>query len=192
MKVMSWSRGDQLFLEGVLWVLPAVVLLDVGVRLVGVLRGTSIESTGELPAALASPGEPVTGPVSGAVVVHDPSAAQYAWSLAPAVLLLVLAVVAARLLLGVVRALRTGDPFTTANARRLTALSALVLVGGVGLPFVAGLAHAAVLAPLLAPGARSLSFDIALWPALPGLFIAFLAEVFSRGARLREEVEGLV
>jgi hypothetical protein len=134
----------------------------------------------------------VTGPLSGTVLVQDPTATQYGWAAVPMVLLLVLAVVATRLLLGVARSLRTGDPFTTDNAGRLTTLAILVVVGGTFLPVFQSIGHDAVLDPLLADAPGGGTLDLQVWPVLTGMLVFFLAEVFRRGARLREDVEGLV
>ncbi|CAA9360050.1 MAG: hypothetical protein AVDCRST_MAG16-2981 [uncultured Frankineae bacterium] len=193
MRITRWSRTDQLFLEGVLWTVPAIALLHVLVDLVRALRGDPLQASGAVPDALVRSAELITGPLSGTVVVDDPTTAQYAWDLLPGLVVLVLAAVAARLLLGVVRTLRLGDPFTVANARRLTALAALVVVGGLLLPVLQGISHASVVEPLVASdGSSTWVLEIELWPASVGVLIAFLAEVFSRGARLREDVEGLV
>jgi hypothetical protein len=191
--VKRWSRLDQLSLEGLLWVLPGVAVLDVLRQLVLAARGDALVSTGRVPEELVPATEVVVDRLSGTVVVEDPSTAQYAWGLVPELLGVLLAVVAARLLLGLVRSLRTGDPFTVVNARRLTALGALVIVGGVCLSVVQGISHSTVLAPLVPDeGAMVWEFDLPLWPALVGLFIGFLAEVLNRAVRLREDVEGLV
>ena len=191
-QVKRWSRVDQVLLEGILWVLPAAALLQVAVDGVRALRGRPLRVTGELPDDVVRSTDVVTGPFTGTVVVQDPTGTQYGWDLVPSVVLLVLAVVVARLLLGVVRSLRLGDPFTAANARRLAMLSVVVIVGGVFLPFVQQVALEGVLDPLLADGPRTWRLDLALWPALTGVLVGFLAEVFSRGTRLREDVEGLV
>ena len=193
MPATRWSRTDPLFLEGLLWAVPAVSLLDVVARAVRAARGSALEATGPVPDELLAPADPVTGPLSGTLVVEDPSAAQYAWDLVPQVLLLVLLTAAAVLLLGVVRSLRVGDPFTSANARRLTALGVLVVVGGLLLPMLQGIGHRAIVEPLVPDGETTTwTFDLALWPASFGILIGFLAEVFARGVRLREDVEGLV
>jgi Protein of unknown function (DUF2975) len=193
MRAMRWSRWDQLSLEGLLWALPALALLQVVVQSVRTVRGDDLSSTGYLPDALVQRAEPVAGTLSGRVVVQDPTAAQYAWSLAPALVLLALAVVVARLLLGVVRSLRDGDPFTSQNARRLGWLSGVVLVGGLSFQFLAGVAHARTIAPLLPDGPTTWALELQLWPVLAaGALLGFLAEVFARGTRLREDVEGLV
>lgn len=192
MRLTKWSRTDQAFLEGLLWALPGVALLKVLVDGLGALRGQPLEVTGSLPDDLAPTTELVTGPMTGPVVVQDPTAAQYGWDLAPSALLLLLAVVVARLLLGVVRSLRAGDPFTAANARRLTTLGVLLIVSGTFVPVFQGIAFEAVLDPLLPDGPRTWTLELQLWPVLAGILIGFLAEVFARGARLREDVEGLV
>lgn len=192
MKVKQWSRTDQLFLEGMLWALPGLAMLQAVLQVVRALRGDPLAVTGSLPDDLVTPAQLVSGPLTGTVLVQDPSAAQFGWALVPTVLLLVLAVVVARLLLGVARGLRSGDPFTTANARRLTTLAIIIIVGGTFLPIFQAIAFEGVLDPLLPGGPRSATLDLQFWPYLCGLLVFFLAEVFARGARLREDVEGLV
>ena len=193
MRSPRWSRLDQVSLEGLLWALPGLALLQVVVHLVRSVRGDAVTSRGDLPEQLVTAGEPVTGAVTGAVVVQDPTAVQYAWTLAPMLVLLALAVVVARLLLGVVRSVRDGDPFRAVNARRLASLSTAVLAGGLLVQVVQGLAHARTIAPLLPDGPSSWTLDLQLWPVLAaGALFGFFAEVFARGARLREDVEGLV
>jgi hypothetical protein len=191
-QVKRWSRVDQVLLEAVLWVLPAAVLVSVLLDVLRALRGRPLEVTGVLPDDVVRSTDLLTGPFTGTVVVDDPSATQYGWDFVPSVVLLVLAVVVARLLLGVVRSLRLGDPFTAANAKRLATLSVVVIVGGVFLPFVQQIALDGVLTPMLAEGPRTWTLDLALWPALTGVLVGFLAEVFARGTRLRGDVEGLV
>jgi hypothetical protein len=188
----QWSRVDQVAFEGLLWVLPAVVALQVLLQGVRAARGDALQTTGRLPEELVAPAAGVTGPLTGTVVVQDPTASQYGWAVLPTVLLLLLAVAAARLLLGVARGLREGDPFTAPNARRLGLLGVLVVVGGTFLPFFQDLAHGGVLDPLLPGGPPSPTREPVLWPGVVGLVLFFVAEVFRRGARLREDVEGLV
>ena len=190
---LRWSRWDQLSLEGLLWALPGLALLQVLVQSVRAVRGDALSSTGYVPESLLRATEPVSGALSGRVVVSDPSAAQYAWSFGPALVLLALAVLVALLLLGVVRSLRDGDPFTTENARRLAGLSGVVIAGGLSFQLLAGIAHSRTIAPLLPDGSTTWELDLQLWPVLAASgLLAFLAEVFARGARLREDVEGLV
>ena len=190
---LRWSRSDQLVLEGLLWAVPAVTALSVLGTAVRAVRGEAIESTGYLPEQLVTAVDPVTGSLSGTVVVEDPSTAQYAWALVPGLVVVLLTLAAAMLLLGVARSLRVGEPFTVANARRVTSVGVLVAVGGVILPFVHSIGHHAVIEPLVPDnGSVTWVVDAAIWPVAVGLLIAFVAEVFARGARLREDVDGLV
>ena len=193
MSVKRWSRTDQVFLEGWLYAVPVLVLLAVVVQVVRAVRGEALEVTGPLPAALVRPAEGVSGPLTGTVQVTDPTIGDYGYALLPLLLALVLAVVAARLLLGIVRGLRDGDPFTAANARRLTSLAVLVFVGGLLLSVLHGVSQNALLSAALPAGLERPSvLDLPFWPAPVGTLVFFLAEVFSRGARLREDVDGLV
>jgi hypothetical protein len=192
MRLARWTRTDQVFLEGVLWALPGLALLGVVADGVRAVRGQALEVSGSLPDDLVPSVDLVTGPLTGTVVVPDPTTTQYGWALVPSVLLLVLAVVAAWLLLGVARSLRTGDPFTTANASRLRVLGVLLVVGGTFVPVVQSIAFEGVLDPLLPAGPRTWTLELSFLPLLAGLLVFFLAEVFARGARLREDVEGLV
>lgn len=193
MKPKRWSRIDQVVMEGLLYAVPALVLLAVAVKFVHAVWGDALEVTGPLPDELSRPAEGVIGPLFGTIVVDDPTAGQYFWDLLPLLLVLLLVTVTAWLLLGVVRGLRDGDPFTTANARRLTSLAVLVVVGGLVLQMFHSISQEVLLsAALPAGGERASVYEVSLWPAAVGMLVFFLAEVFSRGARLREDVEGLV
>ena len=192
MKVKRWSRTDQVFLEGLLYAAPTLVLLAIWVRVFHAVRGDALEVTGPLPDALARPAEGVIGPLSGTVTVQDPGAHLYAWDLMPLLLALAVTTAAAVLLLGVARGLRAGDPFTTANARRLTSLAVLVVVAGGTLQFFQAISQDALLAAALPGQDRTSVFEISFWFVPVGGLLFFLAEVFARGARLREDVEGLV
>lgn len=192
MRIARWTRTDQVFLEGVLWALPALALADLALGGLRALQGRTLEVHGTLPDDLAPATDLVRGPLTGTVVVQDPSATQYGWDLLPSAVLLLLAVVLARLLLGVAHSLRAGDPFTTANASRLRVLGILLVVGGTFLPIFQSIAFEGVLDPLLPSGPRSWTLDLSLLPVVSGMLVFFLAEVFARGARLREDVEGLV
>lgn len=193
MDVKRWSRIDQLFFEGLLYAVPGLVLVLVAARVVRAWHGDPLEVTGPLPASVAAPPEGVTGPLSGTVVLSTPSTGDHVVALLPGLLGLVLAVTAAWLLLGIARGLRAGDPFTRANARRLSSLAVLVVVGGLLMTTTQAISTEALMAAAL-PGAedRPSVYEVSLWPFPVAMFVFFLAEVFARGARLREDVEGLV
>lgn len=192
MKVKRWSRTEQVFLEGLLYAVPALGVLAVGVRLLHAARGDALEVTGPLPEGLVRPPEGVTGPIYGTAVVRDPGASDYGWDLLPLLLALAVTTFAAFLLLGIARGLRDSDPFTAANARRLTSLAVLVTVGGLFLQVFHSISRDALLAAAL-PGQELVTvLELSFWPIPVGMLVFFLAEVFARGARLREDVEGLV
>lgn len=192
MKPKKWSRTDQVVLEGLLWALPVVALVRVGLDGVAALRGRPLEATGYLPDELVRGSGVVTGQLRGTVLVQDPTASQYGWDLVPSVVLLVLSVIAARLLLGLARSLRSGDPFTQRNAGRLRWLGILLLVGGMFVPSMQAIAFEGVIDPLLPGPPTGPSQGLDFTPIVIGMLVFFLAEVFGRGARMREDVEGLV
>lgn len=104
--------------------------------------------------------------------------------------LLTLAVIA--LLLRVTRTLREGDPFIAINARRLYMIAALVGIGGQVTAFLSAWVRLDVLHhPNVAPYVIR-DADMTFVPLIAGLGVAVAAEVFRQGARLRDEVEGLV
>lgn len=129
--------------------------------------------------------------LTAAVTVADPSVEQ-AWTAAvPQLLDGLLVGTGAWLVLRMARTLRAGDPFTAANARRLTALALVVGVGGTASQIVHVASTLAVLdidpaGPYVAGGVLS------FLPLLLMVAVAALAEVFRRGARMAQDVEGLV
>lgn len=95
----------------------------------------------------------------------------------------------------VVGSARSGDPFVAANARRLTLIGALVLVG----PYLVVAVEQAIvqwkLATSTASGKADVVFrweDLSLWPLGFGLAVLALAAVWRRGVAMREDLEGLV
>ncbi len=96
------------------------------------------------------------------------------------------------ILLLIVRSLGRGDPFRSGNISLLVAMAALVGAGGQAAVFLAVWGRVSVLSqPTLEPYVvidASINFLPVL--AMGGILIA--AEVFRRGRRLREDVEGLV
>ena len=101
-------------------------------------------------------------------------------------------VLTAILLYEVARSLRTGDPFQRRNARLLLAAAVTSLVGGM----TASLAVAFSGMALADDASELLPIDttmtISLVPIPVGVALAVLAEIFRRGANLRDDVEGLV
>ena len=188
-----WSRTDQVGLEALLGAVVGIAALGLAPRVVAAVRDEPVRLTTDLPEGLVRPVADVEAPLTGTVVLQDPSAGQQLLALLPGLLEVLAVAVGAWLLLGVVRALREGDPFTPGSARRLTWLAVLVGSAGVGVQLVEDLTRNALLSHVDALGDHlGTSFTLPFWPLIAALLLAFLAEVFSRGSALRAEVEGLV
>jgi Protein of unknown function (DUF2975) len=145
--------------------------------------------------ALPANVEPTNGSIPVTITIHDARPAQLFLRLAIDLLpLLILA--ALWQLWGLLRSARQGDPFTTANVRRLRKFGWLLLLGW---PLVAYLtmnlkAALADTAPPVVTSGLGLSL---LAPPIPlalvfGLAVLVLAEVFANGLRLREDVEATI
>ena len=177
----------------------AAAAVEIVLAAVGALRGGHTISIARAapPDQLASlpPGVQPRSSVPVTQTITDASPVQLllrvASDLGP---LLLLAVPALWLLRSLVRSLRHGDPFTPANAQRLRGFGFLVLLGW---PVVSLVTH--VLQEMLAltvPAEQQLGgpdwAPIPVPALLTGLGVLVLAEVFARGVRLREDVEGTI
>jgi hypothetical protein len=130
------------------------------------------------------------------VTIQAPTTSQMllrsAQDLGPAVVI----VWALWLLTAVLNATAHGDPFGRDNARRFRNLAVLLVAGGLALNIL----NYAVLNAFLNQVAEHHSIELAAGPFTPlpagmlmGGLVAFaLAAVFADGARLREDVEGMV
>lgn len=130
------------------------------------------------------------------VEIRDPTTSQMllrsARDLGPALVV----VWALWLLAAVMKSAAQGDPFGTDNAGRFRSLGALLIVGGLAL----NLLNYAVLTALYTELPTYPSVDLGAGPFTPlpggmlvGGLVAFaLAAIFADGARLREDVEGMV
>jgi hypothetical protein len=107
--------------------------------------------------------------------------------------LLVLVILA--LLLRIVRSVRDRDPFTLANARRMTIMGVLIALGGPTMQIARTIAEMNAYDRIekLAPDLLTeRAFELSFLPLGAGMLLIGLAELFRQGARLREDVEGLV
>lgn len=134
----------------------------------------------------------VTGPFLGQVGFPGPSVAQRLLWVSWRASTPLLAAGALWLVLLIVRSLRDADPFTTTNARRLRLLAVVVALGGT-LSSVLG----AVLRRWLLDnsGASDIVFrdwSISWVPLLIGVMIAVLAQVWSHGVEMRNDLEDVV
>ncbi len=130
------------------------------------------------------------------VTIQDPTTSQMllrsAQDLGPAVVI----IWALWLLAAVLNAAAHGDPFGRDNARRFRSLAVLLIAGG----FALNMLNYAVLNAFFTQVPEYPSIELAAGPFTPlpggmliGGLVAFaLAAVFADGARLREDVEGMV
>ncbi|MCY9784229.1 hypothetical protein KIK06_10020 [Nocardiopsis sp. EMB25] len=185
------------------WVALVAIVLGVGLALfaaVGTLAADNLVVPVEVPAAAVPPpsgdGFEFTGAVTAELTVTAPTVVERVWAMAPSLIVAAQIVFVATLLLRVVRSLRTGEPFSAVNARRIGVCAAVTLVGG-----VLAAALRAVGSHMIVGGAvPSLVGGFALEPVvelpvaslLLGLGLASAAAFLRAGALLREEVEGLV
>jgi hypothetical protein len=143
--------------------------------------------------------EPTNGYIPVTVTIHDARPAQLFLRLAIDLLPLLLILAALWQLWGLLRSARQGDPFTTANVRRLRKFGWLLLLGW---PLVAYLTTnlKAALADTVPDTVTAVTVKLTsglLAPPIPlalvfGLAVLVLAEVFANGLRLREDVEGTI
>ncbi|MBJ7456172.1 MAG: DUF2975 domain-containing protein [Thermoleophilia bacterium] len=194
------DRTAQVLLEGVL--LLSMVVAGIGslLAVIGTVRDRTVERSVPLAPEHVDLGPGAGGysveAATGTATLDGAGGGALIGSVAPQVLGAAVVVGTAYLLWRVVRSLREGDPFNRRNARRLTAAALIVMIGGtavgvvdamVGLVFATEAAEALGDDSAVAPG-TGLSF----LPIAIGLVLGVLAEVFRRGAAMREELEGLV
>ncbi len=191
MDIFRWDRSDQLGLEATLAVVGAVAVGNLALQVVRAVADERISAVNELPASLAPPG--VRPPITGTVVLQDPSLGQHLLHLAPYLLGTALVLVGALLLFRLAVSVRHGEPFQQANVRRLVVVAVLLLFGTPVVRLLESVDRGQVLKAAM-PDAASyqISLDLPLDFMLAGLLVAFFAEIFRRGARLRADVEGLV
>lgn len=95
------------------------------------------------------------------------------------------------LLRGVLKSVRDGDPFIEANVRRLRALAFVVLIGVPTATFLESVCNSELADSVGLPtGGVEISMPSAA--LLGGLALLVLAEVFTSGVRLRDDLEGTV
>ena len=198
-----WGRSDQIAGEVMLWLFVVVGAALVPVVAVRAFLASRLEVPVELDGAPSAvpPGEQEgrfrLGSVEEAVlVVTDPTTGDRLADAAPAMVLFASMALAAWLLLRVLRTLRTGEPFSRTNLRRVRGLAVTLFaaayvwaaVGAIGRWHFADAAEAAV-----GPG---VSIDrwigVPVWPLVTALVLGAVGEFLRRGAALREDVDGLV
>jgi hypothetical protein len=136
--------------------------------------------------------EPTSGYVPVTVTIRDARPAQLFLRLAIAALPGLLIVAALWQLRGLLRSARQGDPFTTANVRRLRQFGWLLLLGWPLVAYVTTDLKAALAATVPADVTSGLFAPPIPLALVFGLAVLVLAEVFAHGLRLREDVEGTI
>jgi hypothetical protein len=133
-----------------------------------------------------------SGPFEAQVNDYIPTTAQRVAFLGAGIVESVATIAVLLLLLLITRTLRLGDPFVLANARRLRLIAVAVIIGGTGASALhAWGAHLVLTDAAIAPLVHE-QLHITLLPLAAGLGVLLLAEVFRRGALMRDDLEGLV
>lgn len=194
------DRTAQVLLEGIL--LLSMVVAGIGslLSVIGAVRDRAVERSVPLAPDRVDLGAGAGGysveAATGTATLERAGAGALIGSVAPQVLGAAVVVATAYLLWRVVRSLREGDPFNRRNARRLTAAALIVMIGGTAVGVVdamVGLVFSTEAADALGEGSAVTSgAEISFLPIAIGLVLGVLAEVFRRGAAMREELEGLV
>lgn len=191
---LRFDRGDRVATTILLWlavlataVAPIAVVVDWLARRRVVLAGVPVD----VDPAAAGVGQ-VVGPVQAAVQVDGVWGGHLALYLLPALLVLGATVWGAVLLSRFLRDLGRGEPFAAANVARLRIVALLIIVVPILVSMVESIARTEILRAQGLPGADAWSMDITLVWVIVGFLVAAVAQAFAAGARLQDDVEGLV
>lgn len=201
---MDWFRNDR----GDYAVLRAVLLLMVLVAPV-VLAATVTQSFGDRtlrwegsisalrldPVSIpATDGASISYASQGDVEITDPGIGLWWLAELPGLASTLAVSLIAWLLLRIVSAASTGRPFAKHAVRSLRLVAATLVVAGLAVPALRGIADAAVLDRAYDGGVSGVSWDLGptIATVVAALLVLTVAEAFEHGARLTEDVEGLV
>ena len=127
------------------------------------------------------------------LVLAHPSTGQRLLALVPGILTAGVVAAACVLVLAIMRPIGAGDPFAPGHVRRLRTLAFVLIIGPLVAMFAQIAGDGAIVGQLdlggLAPG---VSLSIPWLPLVVGLCIGLVAEGFKVGARLRDDVDGLI
>lgn len=204
----SWSRTDSLVVEIAVLVLGAAAVvtgLVLPLLWVAGLGGpwgldsvpiTLVEAP-ELP-DVASGAEGVTATATGTVllVLEAPDTALRLLLAAPRMAAGACVAAACYLVFRMARTLREGDPFVVQNARRMFGVAWITLLGGLFVPVLGAFASVHLQMSVLDEWVLAFSVvdpdNVPVPLLLVGMLLIALAEVFRRGAAMREELRGVV
>jgi hypothetical protein len=211
---IRWTRADSVLLQGVLFLMLLLLALSFGTTALWILPLMSAGSMGWMNEILVrhtsevAPAVPdmtllgddvtVRGTDTLVLVFEDPSTLERLLLALPVLLQQAFGLFVVYMVLRILQSLGAGDPFVSANVRRVYAVAVAVLVGSLALPVAEACADIALWnGRVPVEEVVLLSFDLGMGPGplagfVVGLLLLSLAEVFRRGTRMREDVEGLV
>lgn len=209
-----WSRADNLVVQAVLVLALGITLFTIVFCLVWITPLLPAGGSGDMntitvwppedapaavpPAVPAGPEYGIEGARDMTVIFHDPTTAQRFLLVLPALLGQAAAVVVMVNLLRIVRSLDAGDPFTPANVLRLRVIALTVLAGTLLVPSADRIAEGFLRSQALGTDHWEISYvligegGISFTLVFVALLLLGLAEVFRRGAQMRNDVRGLV
>lgn len=192
------SKADHQFLRICLWLIAAGALAVVIVQLwpadlITFARSAADNGPASTPAGVASNVTAFWAPEK-VWTIADPTYGQQLLVALPPIVSALFVMLGALILLDLVAALRTDQAFTVRSVKRVRQLGILLMAAGVLLPFIKAGTEMSLSSVVGddAPG-MLFTFDLAeLTPLLVGMLLIGLAEVFGKGVRLSEDVDGLV
>lgn len=209
-----WSRTDSVVMQVVLGLGLALVGATTALSLLWVTTGLSVGGVGrsdrvtvqqpmEAPdtvpdVELSVDDVTIAAEPTMTLVFEDPSTVERLMLVLPALLGQAAALAVLYLVLRVIRSQGKGDPFVPANVRRVHTIAFTIILASILVPTARGLAGLFLQDGVVpAEGMVLVAFELTLGSAplvglLAGLVLAALAEVFRRGTRMRDDVDGLV
>lgn len=156
------------------------------------VREVETEAAAQVPGAVTSGPVTLSGTHQVEITFAHPDVQQRVLPALPEIAGSLQLILILGLLLRMARTLREGDVFVPANARRLhTAAAAIVAMGVLG-PLADAVTTSLLIGDAVVDSVVPFTYTLSAEPILLALLVAALAEVFRRGARLREDTEGLV
>lgn len=187
-----FDRLDRLATVVLLWLAVAAAAAYPLLIALDWVRGRHVTLAGvpvEVAPDAAGAGQVVDGLTEAHVLVGDISAGQLALLLVGPVLAVAAVASGAVLLVRFLRDLAAGTPFAPANVTRLRVVAVLLMLTPVGAGLLYSVARAQIMDPA---GTTSVVFSFTPAWFVAGLLVAAVAQAFVAGARLQDDVDGLV
>ncbi len=200
-----FSRFDFLATRAALGLVAVVTpVLAIGLPVVAWVRGRPLEWAADVDPAQAqlsgfgptSPGTHLDW--SGTLVIslaHAPTSVRI-YALGPAVVLCLAVVAVALLLIRLTGRVQRAEAFVADSVRSLRIIAVVIILGWLGTNIAGGVADSAVLDAALPDRPPGLTLTLfsggGFAMLLTGLLVGVIGEAFAQGARLADDVEGLV